>query len=165
MAAQRIPAQLMKKIKFVRLPTNVCSGYNVYGVFKDPGYASGVRKELLDEIVNPGVPSVEIVTILLKSTGDPTWTLPEEAFLDREHPFRLKVNNTYLSSMYYSYNKVNRLISIDTELVAWNYGDKVELEYYRDVINTRYFVPEDCEIIVQPIFISSASIGEHNVIL
>lgn len=161
----QVPAELIKKIKFVRLPTNICSGYNVYGIFQDPGYSSGIRRDLLDRIENPGTPSVEIVSIVLKSTGEPTWTLPEEAFLGREHPFRLKMNNAYLSSMYYSYNKVNRLISVDTELIKWNYGDKMELEYYRDVINARYTVSADCEIIVQPIFISSASVGDHNVIL
>jgi hypothetical protein len=64
-----------------------------------------------------------------------------------------------------SYNRVTRLISIDTALEEYSIENEVYLEYYRDVITKEYVTEDDCIIIVTPILKDSSIIGDHNVIL
>ena len=160
-----IPSILKKKITFLRLPAKACSGYKIYGVFKDDNYASGTRTDLLEELENPVEPSPVIKKIGLEKVEQPTWKLPDDAYYDRDHKFFLIKDGKYLSTMVTSYNRVTRLISIDTVLEDYSVESEVFLEYYRDVITREYVTEDDCDIIVTPILKDSSIIGDHNVIL
>lgn len=160
-----IPSILKKRITFLRLPIKVCSGYKIYAVFKDDTYASGTRTELLEEIDNPVEPSPVIKKVKLEKVEEPTWKLPNDAYYDRDHKFFLIKDDRYLSTMVTSYNRVTRLMSIDTALEDYSIESEVYLEYYRDVITREYVTEDDCIIIVTPILKDSSIIGDHNVIL
>lgn len=160
-----IPSILRKNITFRRLPTKACSGYEIYGEFKDSTAASGKRLELLDKFQNPSEPSPVTKRITLSQEKEPTWMLPWDAFLDRNHKFRLFLNNAALPNLYYNYNRATRLFTIDEQLQEYVPSDTVELEYYVDVIQRSYQLEEDCRIIIRPTFSQDYGFGDHNVIM
>lgn len=160
-----IPALLKKKITFRRLAAKNVLRYEIYAEFKDDTYASGIRRELLDVIENPSQPDPHIKRIVLTGNPDATWELPYDAYLDRDHQFRLYLNGFILSSMCYSFNRVNKLVSLDTVMKKYSVTDVVEMEYYQDLISKEYMVQDDCRIFVKPIFTQSYTYGDHNVII
>jgi hypothetical protein len=160
-----IPALLKKRISFRRLTAKNVLAYEVYATYKDDRYESGVRTELLDTIKNPVIPNPIIKRIELKYNDDATWQLPHDAYLDRDHQFRLYLNEFILSSMCYKFNRVNKLITLDTVMKNYTVNDKIEMEYYQDIITKEYMLEQDCEIQIKPIFTESYSYGNHNVII
>lgn len=160
-----IPALLKKRISFRRLTAKNVLAYEVYATYKDDRYESGVRTELLDTIENPVIPNPIIKRIELKYNDDATWQLPHDAYLDRDHQFRLYLNEFILSSMCYKFNRVNKLITLDTVMKNYTVNDKIEMEYYQDIITKEYMLEQDCEIQIKPIFTESYSYGNHNVII
>lgn len=160
-----IPALLKKTITFRRLTAKNVTSYEIYAKFKDDTYDSGVRNELLETFENPSEPSPSIKRITLEYNGDATWELPYDAYLDRDHQFRLFMNDFVLSSMAYKYNRVTKLISLDTVMKKYTVNDKMELEYYQDLITRSYMLESNCDIYVKPIFTDSYAYGYHNVII
>lgn len=160
-----ISALLKKRISFRRLTAKNVLAYEVYATYKDDRYESGVRTELLDTIENPVIPNPIIKRIELKYNDDATWQLPHDAYLDRDHQFRLYLNEFILSSMCYKFNRVNKLITLDTVMKNYTVNDKIEMEYYQDIITKEYMLEQDCEIQIKPIFTESYSYGNHNVII
>lgn len=160
-----IPALLKKNITFRRLPNKACLRYEIYGSFVDNTYASGIRTELLEVFDNPVEPSPEIKRITLEQVEDPTWVLPDEAYLDRDHRFRLFQNGFVIPSMAYTFNRITRKITLDNTMKKYNCNDVMELEYYRDIITRSYALLENCTITVKPIFSQSYAYGDHNVII
>ena len=160
-----IPSILRKNIQFRRLPTKACSYYEVYAEYKDANSSSGKRLELLDKFQNPIEPSLVLRRITLSPEKEPTWRLPEDIFMDRTHKFRIFLNGFALPSLYYNYNRVTKLVSIDTSLQAYVPSDTVELEYYLDVITRSYAMEENCRIIIRPVFSQDYGYGDHNVIM
>lgn len=160
-----IPALLKKKITFRRLAAKSVLRYEIYAEFKDDTYTSGVRRELIDTIENPSQPDLHIKRILLPGNPDATWELPYDAYLDRDHQFRLYLNGFILSSMCYNFNRLSKLISLDTVMKKYSVTDTVEMEYYQDLISKEYMVQNDCNIYVKPIFTQSYTYGDHNVII
>ena len=67
--------------------------------------------------------------------------------------------------MAYTYNRVNKLISMDIVMKNYTPNDKVELEYYQDLITRSYMLEKNCQIYVKPIFTDSYTYGYHNVII
>ena len=43
--------------------------------------------------------------------------------------------------------------------------DKLELEYYQDLITRSYMLESNCEIYIKPIFTDSYTYGYHNIII
>ena len=161
-----IPGMLKKKIRFIRLSPKNCNGYNIYALYKDDTYASGVRKVLLEYVPNPQTPNPILKEIALESTPNPTWPLPEDAYMDTDHPFYLIHNDETISKMKYSFNRVTKKITLDTILVTYEPAtDVMKLKYYRDLIELEYTLEQDCNIYVEPIFNKTYNIGEHNVIV
>ena len=66
--------------------------------------------------------------------------------------------------MCYNYNRLNKLITLDTVMKEYTDSDKLELEYYQDIITKEYMLDKDCEITVKPVFTDSYTYGYHNVI-
>ena len=160
-----IPALLKKTISFRRLKARNVIAYEIYATYKDETYTSGIRTELLDTIVNPTVPNPVIKRIELQYNDNATWELPYDAYLDRDHQFRLYMNDFILSTMTYKYNRLSKLITLDTVLKKYTMNDKMEMEYYQDIITKDYMLEENCEISVKPIFTDSYAYGYHNVII
>lgn len=158
-------ALLKKKITFQRLSAKNVLRYEIYATYKDESYDSGKRTELLDIIENPKYPNPIIKKIELGYDEDATWELPHDAYLDRDHQFRLYLNDFILTHLCYSYNKITKKFSLDTVMKKYSFGDKVELEYYQDLIIKEYMVEENCQISVKPIFTDSYAYGFHNVII
>lgn len=159
------PGLLKKTIIFRRLPAKNVVGYKIWASYQDNSYENGIRTELLDEIKNPSAPETYMKRIELKYSSNATWKLPFDAYLDRDHQFRLYLDGFPLSSMMYAFNKVTKLITLDTVVKKYDLSSKVELEYYQDLIKKEYMVEQDCSIKVQPIFIESYTYGFHNVII
>ena len=160
-----VPALLKKKITFRRLTAKNVVAYEIYAKYKDDTYASGIRTELLDTIQNPTMPATYIKRIDLPYNDDATWELPYDAYLDRDHQFRMYLNGFILSSMCYKFNRLSELITLDTVMKKYTVNDKVELEYYQDLIIKEYMLEQDCEIQIKPIFTESYSYGYHNIIV
>lgn len=160
-----IPALLKKRIAFRRLSNKSVISYEIYGDFKDSNYASGIRTELLDTVPNPVEPSPSIKKIKLEYNDNATWELPADAYLDRDHQFRLFMNNFIVSSLCFSFNRVTKMITLDTNMKELTVNDTMELEYYQDLIVKEYMLEDDCIIHVKPIFTESYTYGKHNVII
>ena len=160
-----IPASLKKTITFRRLTPKHVLGYEVYGTFKDNNYSSGIRTELIDTIENPTVPNAVIKRIELPYNDNATWELPYDAYLDRDHQFRLYLNDFILSSLCYNYNRLSKLVTLDTVMKRYTINDKLEMEYYQDIITRDYMLDEDCEITIKPIFTDTYTYGNHNIII
>lgn len=160
-----LPGLLKKTITFRRLPAKNVVGYKIWASYQDDSYESGIRTELLDEIQNPNVPETYVKRIELKYCTNATWKLPHDAYLDRDHQFRLYLNGFQLSSMAYAFNRVTKLITLDTVMKHYDVNSKLEIEYYQDLIRKDYMVEEDCSIKVQPVFTESYTYGFHNVII
>ena len=160
-----IPGTLVKEISFRRLPYKDVQAYEIYGVFHDDNYASGLRTDLLETIDNPVMPNTYLKRITLSYTSNATWKLPSDAYLDRDHRFRLYFNNILISTMFYAYNHLNHFITLDTSARTYTNTDTLELEYYQDLIKTSVPVDADCNIKIKPIFRESYSYGSHNVII
>ena len=160
-----IPTLLKKTITFKRLGSKNVIAYEIYAKFPDNTYDSGVRNELLERFDNPIEPNPCIKRIVLKYNQDATWELPNDAYLDRDHQFRLYLNDFILGTMTYKYNRVHKLISLDTVMKKYESTDKLELEYYQDLITRSYMLETDCQIYVKPIFTDSYTYGYHNIII
>jgi len=160
-----IPALLKKTITFKRLKAKNVTGYEIYAQFKDDTYDSGIRTELLEVVKNPDVPDAYIKNVELPYNENATWSLPDDAYLDRDHQFRLFMNDFILSSMCYKYNRLSKLITLDTVAKDYSINDKITMDYYQDLIIRSYMLEKDCEITIKPIFTESYSYGTHSVIV
>ena len=166
-----IPALIKKTITFRRLASKNVTSYEVYATYKDSNYTSGLRTELLDVIKNPYHPKPILTTIELEYNNNATWELPNDAFLDRDHKFRLFLQKTFeedymvLPTVCYSFNRITKLITLDTVMKDYEIGDKVKLEYYKDIITKEYSVVDDCTISILPVFREDYNYGTHNVII
>ena len=156
---------MVKKVTFTRMPSNTVSGYKVFAKYYDDNYSSGFRKELIDEISNDPPMNPPLKKITLDYIPSATWELPKDAFLDTDHWFRLYFNELILSQMHYNYNRVLRWFSLNTTTKKYTSNDKIELEYYQDVIVRRYLVNDDCLIKIEPVYSDSFLVGTHNVII
>jgi hypothetical protein len=165
MPSYLLPALLTKKITFKRLTNKHVKGYEIYGLFADPNYSSGIREELLDYIINPSEPNVEKTVIELEYNDNATWQLPKDLYTDRDHKFQFFINDFILSTLYFQYNKYNRLLTIDTNLKPITINDTFRLEYYRDMITKTYPLEQDCSIKIKPIFTDTYAYGTHNIII
>lgn len=157
-----IPGTLTKKITFKRLDSKNVLGYEVYGEFAKE---SGVEIRLLDTIDNPSEPTLHLHKITLEPNIDATWSLPHDAYLDKDHQFRIYVNDVILSPICYKFNRISKLITLDVIMKEYHISDKVEIEYYKDLIIKEYLVEDDCFIKIKPIFSQSYCYGDHNVIV
>ena len=166
-----IPVTLEKTISFRRLKTKNVLGYEVYATYKDNNYASGIRNELLDTIENPEYPNPILTEIELPYNENATWKLPDDAFLDRDHQFRLFIQKSYdtsytiLSNFCYNFNRRTHLITLDIVMKKYEPEDKIKLQYYKDIITKKYMLTEDCTISIKPIFKDSYTYGYHNIII
>lgn len=160
-----VPALLKKTITFRRLPSKNVLAYEVYATYKDNNYASGVRTDLLDVIENPIVPNPVVKRITLPYNDNATWQLPYDAYLDRDHQFRLYLNDCIVSSMCYKYNRITKLVTFDTVMKLYTVNDIMEMEYYLDIITKDYMLENDCEISIKPVFTDTYTYGNHNVII
>ena len=160
-----VPALLKKTITFKRMPIKNVLSYEVYATYKDSTKLSGLRTELLDIIQNPVKPNPVIKRITLPYNDNATWKLPQDAYLDVDYQFRLFINENLLISLNYSFNRLTKLITLNTKINEYKLGDKIEMEYYQDIIIKDYALTEDCEITIKPIFKDSYTYGSHNVIV
>ena len=165
MGEYTIPTLLEKTVSFRRLTAKNVVAYEIYATYKDDNYKSGMRTELLDTILNPEYPQPVSTEIELSYNDDATWKLPDDAILDRDYQFKIFLNDSMLSSMCYNYNRVTKLISIDTNMEAYSPSDKAVLKYYRDIITKKYAFTDDCQLSVKPIFRDDYNYGYHNIII
>lgn len=159
------PGYMTKTITFRRLSLKNVLRYEIYATYRDATYTSGLRRELLDTIENPTVPNPCVKRIELKYNTDTTWRLPEDAYLDRDHKFRLYLDGIMVTSMAVSFNRLTKLITLDSVMKTCDLNTKIEMEYYQDLISKDYLLEQDCQIFVKPIFSDSYRFGFHNVII
>ena len=160
-----LPATLTKTITFKRLNNKHVKGYEVYGLFPDNNYSSGIREELIDSFDNPSEPNVDKTSVLYEYNDNYTWKLPNDLFMDRDHKFKIFINDSILSTLYYQYNKFTKLITIDKNLKPLEKDDKIKLEYFRDMITKTYVLETNCNIRVKTIFADTYTYGNHNIII
>lgn len=160
-----LPAFIKKTISFRRLTSKNVVSYEVYAHYKDNNYKSGIRTELLDTIINPSVPTPVLKRIPLNYNDNITWELPYDAYLDKDYRFRLYLNDTLLNSLQYKYNRLSKLITLNIDILEYTVNDKLELEYYQDIITKEYMPEENCEITIKPVFKDGFTYGTHNVII
>ena len=160
-----LPSLLKKSITFKRMDSKNVIGYEIYGLFKDSNYASGIREELIDTIDNPSEPNTSLTSIILEFNNSYTWKLPDDIYLDRDHKFKIYINGFIVSTLYYQYNKYNKLLTINKNLKTIEPDSTIKLEYFKDTITKSYMLEEDCQIKIKPIFSESYTYGTHNIII
>lgn len=160
-----LPLQIKKKITFPRLPYRHVSHYEVWGHFKDPSYASGIRNELLEEIKNPKFFTLEEYEVSYDYDISNTYQLPAGIFMDREHKIKVYVDGMLISSLWYTINRRTLMFTINKNKVSMNTDTKIMVKYYKDVITKEYALDKDCTVSVKPVFLPSYHYGDHNVIL
>lgn len=160
-----LPATLVKTIKFKRMNNKHIKGYEIYGVYQDDNFESGIREDLIDYFDNPSEPNTERVSLVLEYNDNYTWELPKDLYTDRDHKFRIYINDAILSTLYYQYNKYNRFVTIDKNLKPLNVNDKIKIEYFRDMITRTYPLESNCQIKIRPVFADTYTYGNHNVII
>ena len=165
MSQYLLPSLLTKTITFKRMNNKHVKGYEIYGLFQDEKYSSGIREELIDSFDNPSTPNVQRTRITLEYNDNQTWELPRDMYIDKDYKFRVYVNNVIMSPLYYQFNKYNRLLTINHNLKPLNANDVIELEYYKDLITKTYSLEYNCSIKIKPIFADTYTYGNHNVII
>ena len=160
-----IPALIQKTISFKRLKSKNIKSYKVYTKTIDSNYASGIRTDLIDEIENPSIPSPYLKKITLPYSINNTWKLPDDIYMDKDHPFRVIVDGNQISSLYYTANKLTNLLTINSNTMMISSSTVIEIEYFQDIIVKSYMVEQDCEIIVEPVFQNTYNYGKHNIIV
>ena len=160
-----VTALLTKTIKFKRLNNKHIKAYEIYALYSDSNYASGIREELLERFNNPSEPNTERTSIQLEYNDNATWELPSDLYTDRDHKFQLFMNDFIVSTLFYQYNQYNRFLTIDTNLKPITSNDTFRLDYYRDMIVRTYVLEQDCQIRIKPIFADTYTYGNHNVII
>ena len=156
---------LNKKITFKRMDQRKVSSYQVYALYPDNTYSSGIREELLDTINNTQSPNCDLTSIEYKYNINYTWKLPYDLYTDQDHKFKIYINGKILSSLYYQFNKYNNLLTIDQNLKVLEETDIIRIDYYRDMISKSYILENDCTIKVIPVFNEDYVFGNHNIIL
>ena len=151
-------AYLKKKISFLRMPSKDVIGYEVYEKI-------GTETKLIDTIENPVFPTPILKRIHFSYNENITWNVPEDIYLDRDHPIQMYLNGFIVNPIYYDYNRISKLITINKNLVTVNRNDIIELEYFSDIIIKEYMVENDCEIMIKPIFNDNCQFGTHNIII
>ena len=160
-----IPAMLKKEISFIRLSSKNCSHYEIYAQYEDSNYASGTRTELLDTVENPTKPNPVLTRIPLEPVVHPTWELPKDIYMDADHKFYIYQNDILINPMCFKYNRITRLVTMDEKMNSYSLNDKMEIQYYRDIIELSYVLEHDCTIKIKPIFKQTATFGDHNIII
>lgn len=160
-----LPATLVKTIKFKRMNNKHIKGYEIYGVYQDDNFESGIREDLIDYFDNPSEPNTERVSLVLEYNDNYTWELPNDIFLDRDHKFKIFINDFIVSPLFYQYNKYTRKVTIDKNLKPIQANDKIVVEYFRDYVTKSYTLDENCNIKIRPIFADTYTYGNHNVII
>lgn len=158
-------ALLKRTIVFHRMNSKIVDSYKIYTIFQDDTYSIGFRQELLDEIKNPDIPDVKVAKIPLEYNENLTWKSPNDIYMDIDHPFHLYINGFIVSPLMYEYNRITKLITINSKLLKVEQDATIELEYFRDIITKTYLLDDDCKIKVVPVYKKEAQIGKHNVII
>lgn len=165
MSSYILPANLKKTIRFPRLSSKSVIGYEVYTKTLDETYESGIRNDLLDTIINPSIPTPIKEKITLEYTNNATWHLPKHIYLDKDHSIIILIDGIQISSLCYNINKLRNIFSISTNKVSLAPDTKIEMIYYKDIIEKSYLLKNDCEIFVKPVIKESYQYGDHNIIL
>ena len=160
-----LPSSIKKTIRFPRLTSKNVICYNVYTKTVDDTYGSGIRIDLIDKIDNPNIPSPFQKQIDLGYSNNATWNLPSNIYMDRDHGVIVLIDGIQISKLYYTVNKMAKLITVNTNKVAINSDTKVSIIYYQDIIEKSYMVEEDCDIYIEPVIMDSYHYGKHNVII
>lgn len=160
-----ITALIKKTVYFKRLKSKNIKSYKIYTKTVDTNYTSGIKTELIDEIENPVIPSPVTSRKVLGYSPNFTWQLPDDIYIDQDHPFRILVNDIAISSLHYTLNRLTNLVTINTNIIKIDLNTVVEIEYFKDIIIKSYMVEKDCELIVEPIFRDTHNYGKHNVIV
>ena len=155
---------MAKKITFKRMSSKNVIAYEIYTKYIDENHP-GPRVELLDTVPNDPPMDPPLKRMELEYTSSAKWKLPDDAFLDRDHWFRLYLNDIILSEMFYNYNRVLKWFSLDLVAKDYTVNDKLELEYDRNVITKTYLVEDNCQIKITPIWRDSYAVGTHNIIM
>lgn len=160
-----LPIQIKKTISFPRLTSKNVLCYEIYAKFKDNTYTSGIRTELLDTIKNLIIPSPIEKEMDYEYSKNYTYQLPKNIYMDKDHKIRVFVDGILISSLWYTVNKYAKIFTINTNKIEINTNTKVSIKYYEDIISKDYFLDEECELFVKPIFTESYHYGDHNIIL
>ena len=63
---------------------------------------------VIDAFDNPSEPNVERTSIDLEYNDNYTWELPKDLYTDRDHKFKVYINDAVLNTLYYQYNKYSK---------------------------------------------------------
>jgi hypothetical protein len=160
-----LPVQIKKTIAFPRLSSKNVLKYEIYAKFKDDTYTSGIRTELLDTIENSSVPSPVEKDMECEYSVNYTYPLPKNIYIDKDHRMRVFVDGILISSLWYTANFYAKIFTINTNKIAIHNDTKISIKYYEDIISKDYFLDENCELFVKPIFLESYHYGDHNIII
>ena len=138
-------------ITFDRIPYYLCAGYNVKITYNDN------TSETI-YIKNTQTSNNVLEEKELEYNVDLTWRLPNNLIATSAADIKIFVNNTELDLLYYNYNKLDNLITIDNINVTKN--DIIKVQYQCDKIIYEHNTHEKCKYEIFPVYKNNYKIGQ-----
>ena len=139
-------------ITFNRIPYYLCKEYILKIIHSD---------SIEEEIKIPNTQTSNPVTEKkeLEYNDSLTWRMPVNIIATNTLDIKVIINNVEIDSIYYNYNKADRLITISELDVTPN--DTIEIEIKCDKISYEYFSTGKFSYRVYPIYSNNYTIGQH----
>lgn len=139
-------------ITFERLPYYLCEGYNLKITYSD---------DIEETIYIQNTKAANFIkeTKELEYNSELLWILPADICAASAADIKVYINNVQITTNYYNYNKLGRMISVDAINITPN--DVVEVEFDVDKIQYVHNSEKTCEYYVYPIFKNNYKIGQH----
>lgn len=139
-------------ITFNRIPYYLCKEYLLKIIYPD---------SVVDEIIIPNTQTSNPVIERkeLEYNDSLTWKMPLNIIATNALDIVVLINNVEINSMYYNYNKTDRLLTINELKVTKN--DIVEVEIKCDKISYEYYSDKKFVYKIYPIYTNNYSIGQH----
>lgn len=139
-------------ITFERLPYYLCEGYNLKITYSD-----GIEETIY--IQNTKAANFIKERKELEYNSELLWILPADICAVSAADIKVYINNVQINTNYYNYNKLGRMISVDSINITPN--DIVEVEFDVDKIQYVHNSEKTCDYYVYPIFKNNYKIGQH----
>ena len=139
-------------ITFNRIPYYLCSGYNIKITYND-----NASEIVYVENTQSSNPIKELQEF--DYNVDLTWKLPSNVIATSATDIKVFINSVEIDTMYFNYNKLENLITIDGIDVTPN--DIVKIEYNCDKILYEHNTTNLCSYKIYPIYKNNYKIGQH----
>lgn len=143
---------IKNSITFDRIPYYLCKGYNLKIT-----YDNGVIENLYIDNFKAST-NIEVEKEY-DYNPDLTWKLPNNVVASNATDIKVFINGAQIEALYYNYNKLKNLITIDGLNITKN--DLIKIVYMCDKIVYEHNTHCKCKYEIFPVFRNNYKIGQH----